>query len=253
MDSGLYSDRHSIFQRAARDHDTLEEQLAGQRHPTQFGRALKELGIQSILAQSPQAKGRVERLWGTLQDRLVSELRMAGASTVDEANEVLWAFLPEFNERFSVSARQSGSAYRHLPEDTQLESILCFKYNHTVANDNTISFQGRTLQLLPDLQRLTYARARVEVQQRIDGSIVACYRGKTIAVTDAPAHPVTLRAHKVHRRTTIPLESEHEPTPLPSHFEKAARPSQNGSRPRPPDAKRKPNKPAPNHPWRRPL
>ena len=89
----LYSDRHSIFQRSPQEPETLAEQLAGEREPTQFGRALGELGIQSILALSPQAKGRIERLWGTLQDRLVAELRLAGADCLEQANQLLWAFL----------------------------------------------------------------------------------------------------------------------------------------------------------------
>ena len=119
----LYSDRHGIFQRSVKDPDTLEEQLSGERQPTQFGRALKELGIQPILALSPQAKGRIERLWGTFQDRLVAELRLAGASTMDEANRVLEDFLPRFNARFSVPASQSGFVYHRPPQDLDLAGV----------------------------------------------------------------------------------------------------------------------------------
>jgi len=92
----LYSDRHSVFRHSSRKH---EEQLISKRQTTQFGRALRELGIQAIFAKSPQAKGRVERLAGTFQDRLVTELRLAGANSLEEANEVLWEFLPRFNVR----------------------------------------------------------------------------------------------------------------------------------------------------------
>jgi hypothetical protein len=145
----LYSDRHGIFQRSVKDADTLEEQLSGERQPTQFGRALKELGIQPIFALSPQAKGRIERLFGTLQDRLVAELRLAGASGIDEANRVLENFLPRFNARFGVPASQSGSTYRRPPQGLDLAGVLCFKCERTVAGDNTIRFAGRTLQLLP--------------------------------------------------------------------------------------------------------
>jgi hypothetical protein len=107
----LYSDRHSIFQRSPKERETLEEQLAGERQPTQFGRSLKELGIQAVFALSPQAKGRIERLFGTLQDRLVSELRLAGAATMEMANQTLQDFLPRFNVRFGVPASCPG-AYR---------------------------------------------------------------------------------------------------------------------------------------------
>ena len=119
----IYSDRHSIFQINPKQPESLEEQLAGERQPTQVGRALQELGIQSIVALSPQAKGRVERLWGTLQDRLVSELRLAGAATLEEANRVLRDYLPRFNDRFAVPPAQSGSAYRRLEPGICLEGV----------------------------------------------------------------------------------------------------------------------------------
>lgn len=192
----VYSDRHGIFQRSPKEPDSLEEQLSGQRQPTQFGRALKELGIQPIFALSPQAKGRIERLWGTLQDRLVSEIRLAGASTVEEANRVLWDFLPRFNAQFSVPPAQPGSAYRQPPADLPLEPVLCFKYQRTVAADNTIRFNGRTIQLLPGWDRPSYAHARVEIQERLDGSLVVAYHGQALASQEAPPHPVTLRARK---------------------------------------------------------
>ena len=231
----LYSDRHGIFQRSVKDPDTLEEQLSGERQPTQFGRALKELGIQPILALSPQAKGRIERLWGTFQDRLVAELRLAGASTMDEANRVLEDFLPRFNARFSVPASQSGSAYRRPPQDLDLAGVLCFKYQRTVAGDNTIRFAGRTLQLLPGgLERPSYAHARAEVQERLDGSLVVCYQGQTIVTTQAPDHPVKLRARKTARvgSPTIP-NSPILPVSVNSCGNN--------------------HKPGPNHPWRKTL
>ena len=103
----------------------MEEQLA-ERQPTQFGRALRELGIQSIVAHSPQAKGRVERLFGTLQDRLVGQL-VRGASTLEEANQVLGDYLPKFNRAFAVPPAQEGTAYREASAG-QLDQTLCFKY-----------------------------------------------------------------------------------------------------------------------------
>ena len=117
--------------------------------PTQFIRAMGELSIEQIFARSPQAKGRVERMNGTFQDRLVSELRLAGAATIDQANAVLRDFLPRFNNQFRVPAQQSPAAYRSLASSLHLERILCFKHLRQVVRDNTVKYQLRTLQLLP--------------------------------------------------------------------------------------------------------
>lgn len=108
----LYHDRHGIFERSKNEPESLEEQLEGRRLPTQFGRLMEELGITSIPSRSPQARGRIERLWGTFQDRLVSELRLAGAKGKEEANQVLWRFLPRYNQRFAIPATEPGSAFR---------------------------------------------------------------------------------------------------------------------------------------------
>src|SRR4249919_105876 len=117
----LYHDRHGIFAQTtkATEADTLEEQLAGKQDPTQFGRLLEELEITSIAARSPQAKGRVERLFGTLQDRLVIELRLADARTLEQAQQVAADYLPRFNAQFAVAAAQPGTAYRPLSETSQ--------------------------------------------------------------------------------------------------------------------------------------
>jgi len=237
----LYSDQHSIFQRSPRESESLEEQLSGKRESTQLGRAFRELGIQAIFALSPQAKGRIERMFGTLQDRLVSELRLAGACTAGEANRVLANFLPRFNLHFGVPAAQQGSAYREVPQGVDLEGVLCFKYQRTVAHDNTVRFFGRTLQLLPGLDRLSYARARVEVQERLNGSLVVSYQGKAIATTEAPPHPVTLRARKGPRSvSTTPLLA---PSARVNPHQENAPPSQGSNS--------SGRKPSPNHPWRK--
>ena len=155
----LYSDRHGIFHRSTNEPETIAEQLQGRPDPTQFGRALQELDIRLIMAHTPQAKGRIERAWGTFQDRLVSELRLAGASTIEQANKVLWDFIPRYNERFAVAPAQPGSAYRPLPAGVSLDETLCFKYLRTVANDNTVQFDSAAIQLLSDDHRASYARA----------------------------------------------------------------------------------------------
>ena len=238
----LYSDRHSIFVVNPKQPSTLEEDLVGERQPTQVGRALRELGIQSILALSPQAKGRIERLWGTLQDRLVAELRLAGASTLEEANWVLKTFLPRFNDRFGVPPAQPGSAYRPAAAELDLAGVLCFKYQRTVAKDNTVRFNGATFQLLPSRDRVSYAHASVEVQERLDGSLVICYRGKTLASRPAPPAAPTLRARNGARNPALA-----SPPPEPTND---LAPSLDIPR-RPQDSK--PWIPGPDHPWRKPL
>jgi transposase len=184
---GVYTDRHSVFH--------VERGPNNGNVPfTQFGRALRELGITHVRAKSPEAKGRVERANGTFQDRLVSELRLSGASSITEANLVLRDFLPRFNQRFAVPAAQPGQAYRPVNPDMNIDGILCTKERRRVARDNTVQYRQRTLQLFPDADRVSYAGAYVEIQERLDGQILACYQGKILTPQDAPPLAATLRA-----------------------------------------------------------
>ena len=183
---GVYTDRDSIFHVARGPSN-------GTGPLTQFGRALRELGITHVLAHSPEAKGRVERANGTFQDRLVSELRLNEASTIVEANLTLWDFLPRFNKRFGVPAAQPGQAYRPLSPELDPDGILCIKERRRVARDNTVQYRQRTLQLFPDADRVSYAGAYVEIQERLDGQILACYQEKLLTPQDAPPLAATLR------------------------------------------------------------
>ena len=187
---GVYTDRDSIFRVERSPSNGTKDTIP----LTQFGRALRELGITHVVAHSPEAKGRVERANGTFQDRLVAELRLSGASTITEANSVLWDFLPRFNQRFGVPAAQPGRAYRPLNPELNLEGILCFKERRRVGRDNTVQYRQRTLQLFPDADKMSYAGAQVEIQERLDGSILACYQGKILTPQDAPPLAVALRA-----------------------------------------------------------
>jgi transposase len=220
----LYVDRHGIFTKSPREPLTAEEQLAGERLPTQFGRVLQELAIRPIYALSPQAKGRVERLWGTFQDRLVAELRLAGAATLADADRVLQAWLPAFNRRFGVPAAEPGSAYRPLPADFAPERVFCFRYARVVAADNTVRLGEQRLQLLPDPRRASYARAEVAIHEHLDGGLAVYHQGRCLAARPAPPEAPTLRARKLPRPPTIAQL---------------------------PDAAR-PRRPAAEHPWRRP-
>ena len=152
----LYSDRHAAFKYNARQKPVPVE-------TTQFARVMRELGIQQIFALSPQAKGRLERMLETFQDRLVTELRLAGASTIDQAKEVLQEFLPKFNARFAVAAEQPETAYRPVPDELSLAETICIKDTRKVARDNTVKYHWRVLQLLPGAERPSYAGLRVDV------------------------------------------------------------------------------------------
>jgi transposase len=164
----LYGDRHGVFVRND-DHWSVEEQLTGKRQPTQFGRALAQLGITYIAANSPQAKGRIERLWGTFQDRLTSELRLAGATDLDAANALLRHFLPDYNRRFGRAPRESETAWRPVPEN--LDRICCFIYERNVSNDNVVQWDGRRFQIPPQPQRFSFAGARVQIHESLEGKI----------------------------------------------------------------------------------
>ena len=160
----LYTDRHGVFKH------TPGPGLDGAS--TQFSRAMDELGAQMIFALSPQAKGRVERAAGTFQDRLTAELRLAGATTMEQAKAVLKQFLPRFNRRFQVPAQCHEPAFQPLPPDLHLGQVLCFKHHSRVARDNTVKFQRHILQLLPSQQRRSYAGVVVLVLHGLDGRLV---------------------------------------------------------------------------------
>ena len=182
----LYSDRHGVFK-----HTPPSETAAA---PTQFSRAMGEIGVQLIFARSPQAKGRVERTAGTLQDRLVTELRLAGATTIDDANRVLNDFLPRFNERFRVPPEHADTAYRVPDPGMCLDTVLCLKYRRRVGRDNTVKYRWRTLQLLPDKSRPSYAGSVVEVLEGLDGRLAVQHEGRTVASQQAPPRPNILRS-----------------------------------------------------------
>ena len=191
----LDSDRHAVFRASA-------QQRARPEGSTQFARAMAELGVRLILARSPQAKGRVERVAGTFQDRLVTELRLASATTIAEAQAVLERFLPRSNASFAVAARQPEPAWRPLDPALDLGAILALRHTRSVARDNTVKYHWRTLQLLPGPERPSYAGARVEVVERPGGELAVRHQGETIPSRLAPPHSGVLR----ERRSELALD-----------------------------------------------
>jgi hypothetical protein len=222
----LYGDRLSVFVRND-PHWSIAEQLAGERRPTQFGQMLAEFAIGFIAAQSPQAKGRIERLWQTLQDRRVQELRLRGLTTVAAAEAFLPTFIADFNRRFARPPREVRSAWRRPPRD--LERILACRYTRRVARDNTVSVAGRWIQIPPGPGGRSWHRALVEVRELLDGralvlhpthGVIAEQSPQVSAFTLAPARHATPPRRAWHRRATIAHDRRSHPcaSPQPPPF-----------------------------------
>ena len=214
LPQSLYVDRDSIY-RCERQ-PTIEEELKQTGPLTQFGRAMNTLGVKIIPAYSPQAKGRVERANGTLQDRLVKEMRLEGINAIEEGNRFLEeVFLPKYNEKFNVIPKKEGNLHRPIPKDIVLEEILCFEESRQVQNDWTVSWRNRFFQLTKRNEALGLVKQKITVQEKLDGTIRLVYKGHNIAYTELSERPekVTVKVKQLARN-------------------------------------RKPWKPATDHPWR---
>jgi hypothetical protein len=194
----IYQDRHGSLKRNDA-HWTLEEELAGRQEPTQVGQALRALGIQPIFALSPQAKGRIERLFGTLQDRLGAELGLAKVTTLEQANDLLPAFIRRFNHRFAIPPRQSEKAWRPLPQTLEVDRAISFHYPTKVALDNTVRLGDLRLDIPPGPLGRSYAKARVEVRQLLNGSWKVYYQDRLIAKHPSTALQEPIRALRRNR------------------------------------------------------
>ena len=233
----LYVDRNSIFHvnRPA----SREEALAGREAQTQFGRALRELGIENIPASSPQAKGRVERSFGTDQDRLVKELRLRGISDVEEANAFLEAeYIPMRNRRFGVRPARSVDAHRPI-RGYDLKAILSVQESRTVTNDYTIRYRSQVLQIERRSIRAGLRKAKVMVEQRLDGSVKLRWQGRYLRY-----HRVLPRPKTTTTTTTSTRETAKDRRRVAAS---ASAPSASAPTRRPKGI------PAPDHPWRTPF
>ncbi len=197
----VYQDCHSCLKRND-PHWTLQEELAGRQDPTQVGAALEALGIEAIFALSPQAKGRAERLFRTLQDRLVACLRLQGISDLQPANAYAQnGFLADFNRHFAVAPQQPYSAWRKPPAPKDLQRTLALCYEATVGNDNAVRFGGVVIDIPPGARGMSYARARVQVRQSLDGSWRVYYQQRLIA--SAPATEIAELIRTRRRRKGV--------------------------------------------------
>jgi transposase len=214
----LYRDRHSIFQRNDA-HWTLAEQLVGKQSPTQLGRALDQLGIAQIPAYSPQAKGRIERAWRTCQDRLVSELRLARAATLAEANAVLENFCVDYNRRFARPPADADSDFRRLPRRFDLTRCLALHYQRIVNADHTVVLGSHSIPLPSLPGHRGYAGETVELSHQLD-STLRIYRGDHLLV----ALPLPLEEHALRRPAPITSAQKRKPT-TPRIYNLSGRPA----------------------------
>lgn len=169
----VYADNHTTYRSPAEP--TVEEQLTGVAPMSQFGRALRELGVELIPAHSPQAKGRIERLFHTLQDRLVKEMRVAGIATLAEANRFLPAWLAQYNRRFTVHPAHATDLHRPLAAGTDVRAVLALKTRRVLRRDRTVMHGGQLYQIL-DRVRATH----VVVEERVDGTLRMLHQNRPL-------------------------------------------------------------------------
>jgi len=205
----LYQDRHSALKRND-DYWSLEEQLRGQQRPTQVGEALARLSIQTIYATSAQAKGRIERMFGTFQDRLIAELSLAGITDLEQANDFLdKQFLPCFNAQFARPASKIQKAWRKRPPGLDLDRICSLRYEAIVGNDNAVRLGGMLIDIPPGSHRATFAKARVEVRQLLDGSWRVYYKNKIIAKHQATELKEPIKTLRRKKKSTKAASQYH--------------------------------------------
>ncbi len=180
----LYADRASHYWHTPEAGGKVDKD-----NPTQVGRALAQLGIELIPAYSPEARGRSERMFGTLQKRLPQELRLAGITTMEEANRFLReTFLPDHNRRFAIAPEEPGSAFVAFAGN--LDDILCVQEERTVAGDNTVRYKNRSLQIPAGRHRHHYVKARVRVHEYPDGTLAVFHGPRRLACYTAQGEPI---------------------------------------------------------------
>jgi transposase len=200
----LYMDKHTTYRGTGEP--TIEDELNGTEPMSEFGRAINELGVQLIHANTPQAKGRVERLFNTLQDRLVKEMRLRGICSIVEANKFLKEYLPIYNRRFAKKAAQTGNLHRPLPKGLHLNRILCIKTERTLRNDFTIAHDRKLYQIEERVQA-----KKLIVEEYTDGSMAIWLRGQKVRfrqITHRPPHkPQQQQPRPARNKASIPAQN----------------------------------------------
>ena len=176
----VYLDRHSTYRTTRQS--SIDEQLRDQYPLTQFELAMKELDIEVIHAYSPQAKGRIERSFGTHQDRLVKELRLANISTIKGANDFLKTYWPKHNKKFSVQPKKTHNLFKKIPEHIDLKWILAIRDSRVIGNDYTIRWCNRVFLILNPRQ--TMRKQKVEIRQAINGSLRFTTKNQILSIKE---------------------------------------------------------------------
>jgi hypothetical protein len=197
LPQSVYLDKHSTYKSTKKL--TIEEELAGLSPMSQFERALDELGVEVIHAHSPQAKGRIERLFGVLQDRLIKEMRLRGVKTKEEANEFLKEYLPNYNRKFMVCPSNKTDVHVRLPRYFNLDKYLCVKTVRTVRNDLTIAHNGNLYQI-----GKTVVSKKVTVEERLDGSLQITTAGTSLKYKEITERPKKKAQGKKPKTPYIP-------------------------------------------------
>jgi predicted RNA binding protein YcfA (HicA-like mRNA interferase family) len=196
----VYLDRHTTYKSPAKP--SIEEELQGIEPLSEFERALGELGVEVIHAYSAQAKGRIERLFGTLQDRLVKEMRLRGIKSVEEGNGFLEEYWPIYNRKFAVEAKEQGDLHRSLSRGLNLDHILCVKAGRALRNDFTVAYNKKLYQIEESIRA-----AQVQVHEKPDGSIVILSKDRSLRYREIVTRPVKEKKQPVRmgpKKTTIP-------------------------------------------------
>jgi hypothetical protein len=203
----LYMDKHTTYKATGKP--TIEDELNDTTPVSEFGRAVKELGVELIHAHSPQAKGRVERLFNTLQDRLVKEMRLRGIGSIAAANEFLREYLPIYNRRFARKAAQTENLHRLIPKGLNLDRILCIKTERTLRNDFTIAHDRKLYQI-----EEAVTTKKLVVEQYTDGSMAIWCRGQKVKFREIAIRPE--KPQELKKQSSSPVRRK-PPVPPKEH------------------------------------
>jgi transposase len=195
----IYLDKHSTYKSTKKQ--SIEDQLNNQEHLSQFARAVGELGVNIIYADSPQAKGRIERLFETFQDRVIKEMRLQGISSIAEGNRFLKRYLPVYARRFGVKPAKQGDLHRPLPKDIELNKILCKKTECALRNDFTVAYDKKLYQVKDNIRA-----KKVIVEERTDGSMLIRHKGAILKFKEITTRPEKIAQPKPYlpRQVYIP-------------------------------------------------
>lgn len=200
LPQSIYIDKHSTYKSTAKP--TIEDELNNRECLSQFERAVREVGVEIIHANSPQAKGRIERLFKTFQDRLIKEMRLRGIKTIEGANKFLRYYLPIYNKRFSLEAIERGDFHRAVAKETVLDTILCIRNNRSLRNDFTIAHDKKLYQILEHVHA-----KKVTVEERINGRMLITCKGEELKYKQITQRPVK----KIPKVTKVKAKRDYIP------------------------------------------